>query len=510
MKKILFTLFIAILFISCYNDKGNYNYHDINEVTIAGIGTTYKVTTGVTRLVIDPMITATMDTANLEYEWRASIAYQQSWVIGTSRILSYDVDLEPRTYDLYLRIKDKLTGVVTENKSSLVVGTATSRGIMVLGENQSGEVQLDMLAMATDTIHLKDLLKDKGFPTMKNPEEILHTGYYSNTKDKRIKIWLMTDDGAYSLDRTTFKNLNVNFESSLFMTNKFNTKFIPIDVLPHIYDINGNAASGSSNRAVVCSNGYLFNSSLVLMGGDYYQDPVNRTQAEPDVWLKCNRYVTYSLKAWNGLVWYDEINNRFMKVGAYEFYSSLMTDVDTDPFPWNQSGVGRTMVYAENTLDTEGGAKNGNSFVLMTNKTDGSYYIYKFYVTGNPLKRNCYTVKSIATDFGKASFYAFSSSRTVVYYAVGSKLYAYDYNIGNEKSFLLKDFGDPITMLKCDTQMDSSTNPLYIATYNSSTGGTLQKYNQGTNPDEVTIVEVPAAHWTGFPKIKKISWRAAN
>ena len=43
-------------------------------------------------------------------------------------------------------------------------------------------------------------------------------------------------------------------------------------------------------------------------------------------------------------------------------------------------------------------------------------------------------------------------------------------------------------MLYCDTAIEPNENPLYVATYNATTGGKLQKYIQGVNPDKVEPV----------------------
>ena len=249
-----------------------------------------------------------------------------------------------------------------------------------------------------------------------------------------------------------------------------------------------------------------------MLGGDYYMDPVNREESNPNVWLKAKPYLLYSLERYNGIVWYDETNERFMRVASsYDSFSKTMNDVEGDPFDWDQRKTGRTMVYGENTFNTDGGSTNGNSFALLKDGS-GEFYIYKFYVSSSVAKRDAYTISSsLAIDFDKADFYAFSSRRTVVFYAVGSRLYAYDYNKGNEKCYLLEDFGeDQITMLKCDTQIEPSANPVYVATYNNANGGTLRKYIQDMNPDKVEVTPVSNSCWTGLTKIKKMSWRAAN
>jgi hypothetical protein len=173
--------------------------------------------------------------------------------------------------------------------------------------------------------------------------------------------------------------------------------------------------------------------------------------------------------------------------------------------------VGRTLVYGENTRNTDGGATDGNSFAVMKDNSN-NFYIYKFYANGaTPLKRDLYTVSSIATDFDKADFYAFSSRRTVVFYSVGNRLYAYDYNKGFEKAYQFADLSsDEITMLKFDTQIDFATNALYVATYNAGTKGRLRRYMIGTDPNIVTIAPVNRSDWNGLIKIKDMNWRAVN
>ena len=106
-----------------------------------------------------------------------------------------------------------------------------------------------------------------------------------------------------------------------------------------------------------------------------------------------------------------------------------------------------------------------------------------FTALATPGKIGKYSVQSLATDFSKASHYAFSSERTLVFYSVGSRLYAYDYNPGHERVQDLGDWGGEITMLKFNIQgcyeesvrpwtaHKETINDLYIATYNTPDGG---------------------------------------
>lgn len=480
MKRLVYIIVFALGLTACYDDKGSYDYHDICEVNIEGVESVYETVYRESVLEIDPTVTVTEgnigDTTRFAYEWRANVAYNSTELIGTERILNYRVELAPRDYTLYFRVTDRQTGVVTVATSTLKVGTAYSKGILLIGENTQGEVDVQMLSMVKDTVLYKELLKNSGLPVLKNPVDIIHTGAAGNSN--YIKLWVLTGSQAYSMDRKTFAGSESDvFGKLLFMDRTFDTEFVPVDIIPRVKDKAGKNGGSSYYRTVVCNNGYIFNASTLLMGGDYYNNPVNCLTSDQNTYYKAFPYLFYTLNSYSGgFLWFDVENRRFLTVKNSIAVSDLLEDQAGDPFPWNQGTTGRTLVYGENTLDV--GSSNGNSFAILK-------------------------------DPAEAYFYAFSSRRTVVYYAVGATLHAYDYNKGNERHYTF-DMGDPITMLYCDTAIEPNANPLYVATYNATTGGKLQKYIQGVNPDKVELEADEKSCWEGLMKIKKMSWRAVE
>ena len=130
----------------------------------------------------------------------------------------------------------------------------------------------------------------------------------------------------------------------------------------------------------------------------------------------------------------------------------------------------------------------------------------------SPQKIGAYQIKKeIATDFANATMYAFSSTRTVLFYVANNKLYAYDYDPGNEKIYQFDNFGgNEITMIKFDTQIAPDTNALYIATYNAVNKGKLERYVVNTDPNSVTLTVDPASVWHDLIKVKNFSWRAVK
>lgn len=480
MKRLVYIIVFALGLTACYDDKGSYDYHDICEVNIEGVESVYETVYRESVLEIDPTVTVTEgnigDTTRFAYEWRANVPYNSTELIGTERILNYRVELAPRDYTLYFRVTDRQTGVVTVATSTLKVGTAYSKGILLIGENIQGEADVQMLSMVKDTVLYKELLKNSGLPVLKNPVDIIHTGAAGNSN--YIKLWVLTGSQAYSMDRKTFAGSESDvFGKLLFMDRTFDTEFVPVDIIPRVKDKAGKNGGSSYYRTVVCNNGYIFNASTLLMGGDYYNNPVNCLTSDQNTYYKAFPYLFYTLNSYSGgFLWFDVENRRFLTVKNSIAVSDLLEDQAGDPFPWNQGTTGRTLVYGENTLDV--GSSNGNSFAILK-------------------------------DPAGAYFYAFSSRRTVVYYAVGATLHAYDYNKGNERHYTF-DMGDPITMLYCDTAIEPNANPLYVATYNATTGGKLQKYIQGVNPDKVELEADEKSCWEGLMKIKKMGWRAVE
>ncbi|HEX6428298.1 MAG TPA: PKD-like family lipoprotein [Niastella sp.] len=510
---IILTAFISFL-CACYKDKGNYDYKAINEVTITGMAANYSAILDFDVLHIEPaikMTEQTVDPDRFSYYW---ILYKSTTVIdtlGRAAILDYRINVNPDTYSLYLRVVDQETGVEWKKGTTLKVGTRYSTGLMLMGTGENGNAEVDMISMVTDTVVVRGILSNSGLPALQGPVTIVHNGN-KDTSTKYGRVWVMTKSGSYYINRqkmlgTTSKN----FGSIVDLTDPLNKQSLtPILYAPQLKDRAGGVGNTYS-RVMMTSDGNVFPTSAFLAGGDFYQNPANREQGNFSKLFKAAPFLWYSINALNSFMWYDTENQRFMNYTAFgNTVSVVLADNAGDIFPWNQAAVGRTLVYGENTRNTDGGSTDGNSFAIMKDNSN-NHYIYKFFASGaTPQKRDMYTVKPIATDFDKASFYAFSSKRTVVFYAVGNVLHAYDYNMGLEKAYTFPEIVDEITMLKFDTQIDFATNALYIATYNAGTKGRLRRYMVGTDPNTITISPVNRSDWDGLIKIKDMNWRAVN
>lgn len=501
-------LLMGLLCMACYDDKGNYDYNEINELEISGIDEKYSVMMGSGKLTIEPVIKMTVadlsEADRFDYVWVVILENNKRDTIGRALKLDCVLDLVPKTYDVWLKVADKQTKVIWKQKTVVTVGTPYTRGILLIGEGAGGNVEVQMLSMVgKDTIFYGDILKNSGLPALSGPIDVIHTG---KDQDKKTKLWVLTKSGSYFMDLLTQKSsLENKFQNLVLMPPK--EELAPIDIIPRIMDQSGSVAN-KGYRAVLCDNGSIYYNWVGLMG-DCYGDPVNREVGKEEVLLKSKPYLFYSLKKLEGLIWYDAGNERFMCADSPLGISSIvLEDREGEAFAWNQKASGRTLVYGENTFNTDGASDNGNSFALLKKGNDA--FIYKFYATKKGDKRGAYAVLPVATGFADAKFYAFSSTRSIVFYVVNNNLYAYDYNPGNEKFYGPLLGTDEITMLKFDTQIEPEANALYVATYSTVTGGVLRKYHLDSNPDNVKLIQDKNVEWSGLTKVVNMSWRATQ
>ncbi len=93
---------------SCYKDLGNYDYHEINEVTIGKKGfddTTYVLKSFIDTLRIQPEVEASMlqHPENYEYRWIAvgdRFKLGGTWEIGQEKDLINPLYLAVQVYSL--------------------------------------------------------------------------------------------------------------------------------------------------------------------------------------------------------------------------------------------------------------------------------------------------------------------------------------------------------------------------------------------------------------------------
>lgn len=131
MIRYILIIFLSWSLFSCYEDLGNYKYHDINELTIDSVKSMYTIDQFDT-LKITPQLAGTMygDTSRFSYAWEID-----GKIVGTGFALEHKIVNSPGAKYCRFIIEDKSTGIkeycyFTTN----VVSTTAADGIMLLSD----------------------------------------------------------------------------------------------------------------------------------------------------------------------------------------------------------------------------------------------------------------------------------------------------------------------------------------------------------------------------------------
>lgn len=519
MKRIYLILSVfAFLLSSCYDDEGNYDYRDINEIKISGFPerevTMFK--NGDT-LRIEPIVEGTLSgktETDYEYTWTAVLQggvgeETKAVEIGKERNLNYFVELPLGKYYIYLNILDRKTNVTWRQKFDLNVSVATSTGWIVLCD-QNGEVRLDMISQVGDKERmLRGLLKDFNMPNKKGPEKILLTTNYDGSGSPYIRIILITQTGTCYLDPEAL-TWNEAFDF------KYEMGMVPENFRP-TYVASINPRNDGTSRNILLTTEEVY--SRKSASSYFYELPRNFVDGEP---FKAAPFVITSAEdyfyQWNPpVILYDIDHKQFVQLNtAWDGISCWVPVVKKPVFDMS---TGKEFVYAANTRQS-----SASSFVLLR-ANDGKLWLHGF---GNiydnsftQLQNYYYPVD--ATGIERAKLFAVHTHYYFLFYVVDNQIWQFDMVNKTsrqitplDKNGLPMDLsGEEITFIKF--------NPLLCGAYNrpegygqieyrlivgsdkgGDNGGIVRMFNiQDRMTDQVTLYE----EYTGFAKPVDIVFR---
>ncbi len=137
MRRIIYILLVFWLFSNCAKDNGNYDYKQVNLISIDSVKSAYVVDSYDT-LKIEPCLTfALSEEENLSYEWTIN-----KKVVSTSLNLKVPVEEKIGTYRGQLCITDNHTDLKYYSSFSVQVKTSFTRALFVLSEKEDGEATI--------------------------------------------------------------------------------------------------------------------------------------------------------------------------------------------------------------------------------------------------------------------------------------------------------------------------------------------------------------------------------
>lgn len=510
MRRILPILLLLIT--ACSQDKGNYDYVDLNEPVVTGLEDVTVLTFA--QLTVSPDIAGgEYPDSEYTFEWKAldNNSSDEPVVVGTERVLDYEVILPPGSYTLYFTMTESASGLYWQYDVQLTVSSSTSEGWLVLCSDQ-GRARLDMISLVTGET-VTDVLRGNGMPQMNGPRRIQ---WLSDKTDAASPYYLLTDDGATRLGKDSFEwkpEYDFAYEVAV------DEKLIPYSIVSGGFG----KMTVSGTKAYYCE----------IMGIDgLYGSAVNKDFAVAP-YVGANVLATQVYAAVYLL--YDVDNRRMMAycpllktndLGGQQPLADMdvMGQIAEGMAPgagvlgsaFDRWPEGYDFVYMENTRYDPGNAKMGLTYVMLSDGSECHLYGVQLgdmlryadctYVLGKGYYGDLSQCRNILHE---DALYAFSSLKNYMYYAVGGTVYRVDLSadeIREEVQFELP--GETITCLKFNLyQRSENMQKSYDLVVGSLNGneGVLRIY-EGRDSDG-DFRNITPVKYSGFAEIVDVTYK---
>ena len=500
---ISFIIFVLLGLTACYEDKGNYDYTELNEISVVSPAAgTYFTINRYDTLHIEPQLAftqGTMDDSQLDFLWEM---YLDDWanteakavVLGRERNLNAMVSRPQSTtdYALVLTVTEKQTGAAYRTKYRVAIQPSVLSGLMVLQDDQ-GRCRLDYLASTyaepsfVENRHIKDVYaaNNDGASLLGTPRGVSYSLVEKSSYEPQVKnLYLWTDRQVARISTSDFSLEHL--DNDLFM------------VAPEKIDVTNVDRSARYSYVTIMLNGgqvHALNQQATLSFGYQFSRPLKpNSSLEGDLRFAPFVYEPdlFGSEAGYTAILYDQIGKRFVKVA-----SSL--DVEPVLFAFNQQEEANiTSLFDVNNIgmDMVWMGKNYGSIACAV-FTDGvKRYLYRmrFNVAStttdsesgeqiiNPMVyRQAYGKDdfSAATEGDQARFFECGRfAANTFMYASSRNIYTYDFSA--KRAILLNDpfpEGEEITAIRiynveyytANLQAVSGTL-LYVATWDGKEG----------------------------------------
>lgn len=473
MRKRIYNILSICLFVllasACYDDKGNYDYHEISTIKTEGLEKSYTKTSYQDVLHLEPTVTASGGESDFDYLWTLNLTKGSGTTsnkieivldtIGTERILDFPVNIKQGYYDLTLRVTNKSNQLETYEVMSLSVTTKFSEGFYLLKDmGNSTDVDLHV----PDNSVVNDIfLKMDGERMPAAPVSLgLDPGY------------CFIDDAT--AEHVITKALTVCTENDVRISN--------IEDMSTIYTHNTMFLSGDAPEekpyyvwrnaygvGYLSDQGAYFSTQAAvwdLLGTGKFGFPAMVNEEED---TKPNRNGVFAEYCFYYL---DELKGRFLYLdfnGGLHTYSDL--DKDNNEKPNKPNGITHHLkFFGHNYL-----SNTHTGYALFEDEnTAGKHYIYQMVLNTypyNPIEK--VTEVAASSKLNGANLFAMNElTAKMLYFVNNNQLYMYDLEQNTEEPLNPTDMatGEEITYISNrywtgDTDADDNFDYLVFATH---------------------------------------------
>ena len=444
------------LLTSCYEDKGNYSYDEIEDLAITVPDMVevmaYAEDIEIPVTVVSSITGNEISDSDGNYEFNCKLNYHHeedgishSWLDlnpDKKKDIKYFANIPAGSYSAWYSVTNKTTGVTTNAMIPVSVKSPTFEGWMVLSNNgASKEVRLDMIftdSKGTDMVA-------RG---VTGSDLILHNGtrisFVANELVGREAINPLTEEGSYRLDddELTMK-ASENMKMLYFMMPE--TPGDPVEIITtHYYT---NLHPNATLCVTTAGNAYVITSQL---NGASYEFPLNSDAVGHEPTYKVSTHMATSMvrrgNSTSALL-YDITNRKFM---GWSFYSSnlgLLFDLND-----NEESQPKNLFSFQTgmeLIDMVGTRFSSGLVYSVLQDNNGHRHVYGINLGGynKIIKESAYDDIS-AENFDVADDYEFHSQFPYMFYCKGNTVFCYGLTDKTIKDKIVLDAGERVTMLK--------------------------------------------------------------
>lgn len=513
------------LLTSCYEDKGNYDYTAVPEITFSDVKETYDLLRGIDDLTLNPTITSSVEgeiaADNPNYEFACILkpnglyfedkAKEHDMNPDKTKDFTYHFTEAVGSYEGVYSVKDKRTEVTTYYTFTVNLKSSIYEGWMVLcNEGGDNRVRMDMVSVISREegriTPVYDVL-NTSFPEQHNALQIMFD--HSMFATPGDYLYLMTETGSYKLDKTELTaEEKDNIAQGQFLCD------LGEDV-PIRFAAAGCSVPGASAHMMTTKSGNVYINDLARAGASY-EFPANAATELGESQYHVAPYIGVGMSrlgnsvSSSAFLLYDTDNQRFMGWDAskdtkilYELPESGATYI---PFK-----TGKDLVYMEGTRFGE------NSVFNVLQDDDGSRSVLVVDLTDNQFRQTNFYENIQAEHFNDAEHFTFHSIYPYMFYSYKDKLYSYNFgtlSVSNTISLP----GEKITMVKIDLfkwlmptsipdNMKEQEHYILVGSYRQDAtddnGGILRMYKLDSSTGKLEEIN----KYEGFAKIVDVTYR---
>lgn len=457
IQALILSLPAALFMGGCYEDKGNYEYAEVEEVTITMPekieAMAYAENIQFTPTIVSSLTGKEISADDPGYEYECKLWYthtedgitQNLYDINPDKTQSVDfyAPIPAGNYGMWYIVRNKKTGVETNAKGTVTLISSTSEGWMVLSNNGSEKkIRLDMIFTNSkgEELVAKDVTGSAVTDLTEGTQIMINPSMFVGKE----AINLLTRSGSYRLD---VGNLVIRAANNLKLLD-FILPTTPGDAVA-ILPIHYYSSYGPTSTVCVTSAG---NAYAITSGsaGASFEFPMNTDEVGNDPTYQVAQMLGTSMARpgnSSSALFYDVTNKRFMGWSYYAQNKKLL-------FPLDDNGEGQPQgLFSFNTgmdiVDMESTRFSDGLVYSVLQDNAGHRHVYGINMSGynQIVKESAYDNIS-AEDFDTATDYAFHSQFPYMFYCKNNKVYAYGLGDGSMKDVLTLAAGERVTKLK--------------------------------------------------------------